>query len=633
MDSTPQIFISAVPSELKTAALELAETLRLLDFTSALQDEHLDQAETTGGMLEQDFAASSAVIQLVGQRYGRIVTDASDTLSWCRYLAQAAHQKSLPVWYFVMADNFPGDQVNDESTDLKMKQRAYRSTLQDGVHPCFPIRSLADIEPAVLKIHSELLALRQPKPQPSKIPKTIDQLALSMPSMSPKADSATSLLKRTALIKTPPTFLADFLTTIQEVQQGDADDEARREQEQYAHLAMIMGKSVEDARSLIRSLAQKTSLDPSEPILEQAKAAFLLKQYVQAEALALQAGAALKDPETRADAFYQAGQAAAEQVQSLRALEHYRHAATYTRQPHAPIDWARVQHMIAYTLDDLGRANEAEPILLEVIEAREQTLGREHPDTLTSRNNLAMAYQAQGKHLEEEQQRRIIMEIRERNLGPEHLATLRTRYHLAVALKSQGKRSEADQEFATVQTIRERLAGTGDSNARRSQANATKEYRDVVTSMEKLYGPSHQDTLLSRRKLADALESTGSFTEAEKEYRTVLKHTEELYGPQDPDSLSSRNNLAIFLYSRMDFPAAEMELKKVLSLMELVHSKDHPKVYRCCYNLAACLQKQSKPQAALAQAQRAFLGWSQAFGEDHSDTQDAKKMIERLENP
>ena len=47
------------------------------------------------------------------------------------------------------------------------------------------------------------------------------------------------------------------------------------------------------------------------------------------------------------------------------------------------------------------------------LEGREKVLGKEHPDTLTSVNNLASVLQGQGKHEEAEQMNRRALEGRE----------------------------------------------------------------------------------------------------------------------------------------------------------------------------------------------------------------------------
>ena len=45
---------------------------------------------------------------------------------------------------------------------------------------------------------------------------------------------------------------------------------------------------------------------------------------------------------------------------------------------------------------------EAEPLYKRALEASERVLGKEHPDTLLSVNNLAMLYQAQGRYAQAE---------------------------------------------------------------------------------------------------------------------------------------------------------------------------------------------------------------------------------------
>ncbi len=53
-------------------------------------------------------------------------------------------------------------------------------------------------------------------------------------------------------------------------------------------------------------------------------------------------------------------------------------------------------------------------------------LGKEHPDTLTSVDNLAALYQAQGRLAEAEPLYKRALEGRERVLGKEHPDTLTT---------------------------------------------------------------------------------------------------------------------------------------------------------------------------------------------------------------
>ena len=62
-----------------------------------------------------------------------------------------------------------------------------------------------------------------------------------------------------------------------------------------------------------------------------------------------------------------------------------------------PLEVAAMQNTLGLSLWDLGEA----PVAIEVFEKALATckakLGPDHPDTLTSMNNLAAAYQAAGK--------------------------------------------------------------------------------------------------------------------------------------------------------------------------------------------------------------------------------------------
>jgi Tfp pilus assembly protein PilF len=66
-------------------------------------------------------------------------------------------------------------------------------------------------------------------------------------------------------------------------------------------------------------------------------------------------------------------------------------------------------------LIEMGRA---------ALKAREATLGAEHPDTLTSIDNLGLVLERQGKYEEAEVMHRRALEAKEKVLGPEHPDTL-----------------------------------------------------------------------------------------------------------------------------------------------------------------------------------------------------------------
>src|ERR1700727_2561557 len=75
---------------------------------------------------------------------------------------------------------------------------------------------------------------------------------------------------------------------------------------------------------------------------------------------------------------------------------------------------------------------------------REEVLGKEHPETITSVSNLASVLQDQGKYQEAEVLYRQALEGREKMLGKEHPETLVSISKLALVLQNQGKYQEAE---------------------------------------------------------------------------------------------------------------------------------------------------------------------------------------------
>ncbi len=73
----------------------------------------------------------------------------------------------------------------------------------------------------------------------------------------------------------------------------------------------------------------------------------------------------------------------------------------------------------------------------------ERVLGAKHADTLSCRNNLAEAVQAQGKWAEMEVEHRAVLALREEVLGPRHPDVFESCYNLALCLKEQNKFPEA----------------------------------------------------------------------------------------------------------------------------------------------------------------------------------------------
>ena len=107
-------------------------------------------------------------------------------------------------------------------------------------------------------------------------------------------------------------------------------------------------------------------------------------------------------------------------------------AAHYCCKVHQKLHWPT--HKVACRSSPVYLKNQEVAKLKETLKEQETSLGVEHPDTLTSVNNLGMLLNDQGKLAEAEQFVRRALEGVERTLGVEHPSTRLTAENLRLLL-------------------------------------------------------------------------------------------------------------------------------------------------------------------------------------------------------
>ena len=153
----------------------------------------------------------------------------------------------------------------------------------------------------------------------------------------------------------------------------------------------------------------------------------------------------------------------------------------------------------------------AEPLLADY----ERVLGADHPDTLSTRGNLANAYQDAGRTAEAITLHEQTVADYERVLGADHPGTLNARNNLAAAYQDAGRTAEAI-------TLHEQ----------------------TLADRERVLGADHPDTLSTRNNLAIAYPAAGRTAEAITSYEQTLADYERVLGTDHPNTLATRNNLA-----------------------------------------------------------------------------------------
>jgi tetratricopeptide (TPR) repeat protein len=213
---------------------------------------------------------------------------------------------------------------------------------------------------------------------------------------------------------------------------------------------------------------------------------------------------------------------------------------------------------LAIACQEVGRTAEAIRLHERALAGRVRVLGPEHPDTLASRNNLAIACQRVGRTAEAIRLHERALAGRVRVLGPEHPDTLASRNNLAIACQQMGWPAEAITSF-----------------------------KRALAGREQVLGPDHPDTLASRNGLAAACQEVGWPAEAIALFEQTLAGRVRVLGPSHPDSLASRNNLGHAYQEAGRLPEAITLFEQALAVGTRALGPGHPTTASSRVNLAS----------------------------------------------
>lgn len=260
---------------------------------------------------------------------------------------------------------------------------------------------------------------------------------------------------------------------------------------------------------------------------------------------------------------------------------------------------AQMMQVMADVYDNLGLYPRSQSLYERALEIRRRALGPEHPDTLTSMNNLALVLWKELRYPEAERLDRETIEIRRRVLGPEHPDTLKSMSNLALVLQDEGHYAEAEKLDRERLDVERRVLGPEHPDTLGSMVNlalvlfseghyaeAEKLYRATLDVQRRVIGPDHPDTLTSMNNLALVLSGEGHYPEAQQLYRETLDIRRRVLGPEHPDTLRSVNNLASALIDERHYAEAEKLLKQVRDIQRRVLGPEHPDTATSTYNLA-----------------------------------------------
>ncbi|HEV3303243.1 MAG TPA: tetratricopeptide repeat protein [Planctomycetaceae bacterium] len=285
----------------------------------------------------------------------------------------------------------------------------------------------------------------------------------------------------------------------------------------------------------------------------------------------------------------------------------------------------------AYTAD--GKPKLAMPLLLEVFRLRGEELGPQHAATLSSMNSLGLGYLEAGNLSAAVPLLEEAVRLRRLTLGAEHADTLTSTDNLAVAFREAGKIDRALPLFEEV--LRQRRAKlapehpltlTSINNLAAAFRYAGKPdlaiplYAEALQSRKVKLGPEHPNTLATMDNLAVAYSSSGKLELAVPLFEEAFKHYKAKMGPEHPDTLISMCNLAGAYRDSGKLDRAVSLLEEALRLSKAKQGLKHPETITTMHNLAKTYQAAGKLDLALPLYEQTLELLKSQRGPDHPYT-------------
>jgi tetratricopeptide (TPR) repeat protein/tRNA A-37 threonylcarbamoyl transferase component Bud32 len=244
------------------------------------------------------------------------------------------------------------------------------------------------------------------------------------------------------------------------------------------------------------------------------------------------------------------------------------------------------QHNLALQRWRQDRLGEAIALARQALEKQQVVLGLDHPDTLETQFDLGFLYRVNQEPEQAAAVLRPAIDASRQVLGPRDLHTLSGQHYFAMVLMDQGKLAEAVALHRATLAGRRQALGSEHPDTLRSLGHlgwcllemgqldeAETLCRETWSIRRRVLGQEHLDTLWSQENLGDTLSRAGRNEEAEELLREGLEICRRRLGPSHPYTLDYLALLGEALCRANRPEEAEPLLKECLVLRDKAPSR------------------------------------------------------------
>jgi len=597
-----RLFISTIDSEFKTLHQQIAQVARNLGYQSVSMADWAAEDGELRAWLSLQIDSCDALIHIPGVAYGaepvnlapatQVLPAETPRCSYTQYQFLYAQQRSLKTWAIAPGPgctrDTPLDQLDlDPSLPLaeaRQRQHALRQLQQQWLQR---LKDQGHVRHQLQDDHALSTLLQKLNDHASELHQRFSQwpsfITCGLQRIEDKQDRTEQGDQELA------TQLSQVQAALSGVQRhGDPKiDSITSWSQDRLETTLASATTMDIAALRVILTAGKTSLDA----LLQGQALLACGQRDEAGEkfdLVIQQEQSTSDRLKKA--YDGMAQIAYDQAHFEAALAYRQKATDFIEKQADPCGWASAQGEVAYLLDDLGRHQEAEPLMREALRLIEQHLPPTHPDIATALNNVATLLWSANRLKEAEPLMRRALKIDDASSSPDHPNVAVKLNNLATLLWSANRLKEAEPLL-----------------------------RRALKIDEACYGPDHPTVAIRLNTLATLHQAAQRLKEAEPLMRRALRIDEACYGPNHPKVAIDLTNLATLLKATRRPMEAELMMRRALQIDEASYGPDHPHVATDLSNLALLLQATRRPMEAEPLMRRALQIDEARYGPDHPE--------------
>ena len=286
----------------------------------------------------------------------------------------------------------------------------------------------------------------------------------------------------------------------------------------------------------------------------------------------------------------------------------------------------------AQTLISLGKYDEAETLLAELIEEAEETTAEDSKPVLTLRSDYGLVRERQGHRDEAETIYRELLALHDRDGGRDrgYYATLN---NLGRLLLQKGRYREALGHLEEVMDAGARALGRQNDLFLSAQSSVVRALHimgrvEEAESMaleqlelrRKVSGADHPDTAMAMSSLAQLRAERGFVAEAAEMYEESYEILRDSLGEDHPDTLMQAGNLSVSWGQLQQLDRALQLREEVLETQRRKRGPEHPDTLVSMNNLAGLYRDLARYDESVALYEETLEIERRVLGEDHPST-------------